>query len=91
MSTDVGVRRFPGYGPGHWTVDADGWAVFLPLPEDWEAQALAGTPYRLGIVAGMEAWVTTVISPTTPPEPFLDLDGVPFLDLDGNTFTTLPG
>jgi hypothetical protein len=39
--------------------DDDGILVPLTIPADWEDQQAAGTPYVLGIVAGLPAWVVT--------------------------------
>lgn len=36
--------------------DANGKEKLLPIPSDWVAQEEAGTPYVLGIIAGIPAW-----------------------------------
>ena len=36
--------------------DADGVLQLLQVPSDWESQETAGTPYVLGIAAGVPAW-----------------------------------
>ena len=36
--------------------DNDGIGYLLPIPSDWLTQETAGTPYVLGIAAGLPAW-----------------------------------
>lgn len=40
-------------------VDANGRMAWLAIPADYAAQESAGTPYRLGIVSGLPAWIAT--------------------------------
>lgn len=46
--------------------DANGVLQLLPIPSDWLAQETAGTPYVLGIAAGVPSWrsVTTDVVTT---------------------------